>query len=314
MTTNIGPRSERLTHLKVLPTPLPPAELERALDSFLLDCEARRLTAPTLAFYRQQLEPFTRHLDALNHTMLDAITPNDIRSYLVELQNRELADNSIHAAARAIKAFLNFCVREELLDASPMRKVRMPKRDDRILPAFGTDEVKRILDACLTPRDRAIVFCLLDSGCRVAEFVKLDVGDLDMKTGALQVHQGKGRKDRVTFIGAKARKALSTYLAKRSGYTPADPMWITDEGTRLSLDGLENLLKRLAKRSGIKTCHAHTFRRTFALWSLRSGMDIFSLQRLMGHSDLTVLRRYLALVERDLADAHRKYGAVDNML
>lgn len=314
MTTNIGPRHERLTHLKVLPAPPPQAELERALTSFLLDCEARRLTGPTLTFYRQQLEPFLRHLDGLNHTTLAAITPNDIRSYLVELQRRELADNSIHAAARAIKAFLNFCVREELLDVSPMQKVRMPKRDDRILPAFSPDDAKRILDACLTLRDKAMVLCLLDSGCRAAEFVKLDVGDVDMKTGALQVHQGKGRKDRVAFLGAKARKSLHTYLTKRSDYDLSDPLWVTDEGTRLSFDGLANLLKRLAKRSGVETCHAHTFRRSFALWSLRSGMDIFSLQRLMGHSDLTVLRRYLALVEKDLQEAHRKHGAVDSML
>ena len=135
-----------------------------------------------------------------------------------------------------------------------------------------------------------------------------------MKSGAVAVHQGKGRKDRVSFLGAKARKALNTYLAKRGDYGPSDPLWVTDEGTRLSQDGLENLLKRLAKRSGIKTCHAHTFRRSFALWSLRSGMDIFSLQRLMGHSDLTVLRKYLALVEGDLQEAHRRHGAVDSML
>ena len=61
-------------------------------------------------------------------------------------------------------------------------------------------------------------------------------------------------------------------------------------------------------------CHPHTFRRTFALWSLRSGMDIFSLQRLMGHADLSVLRKYLDQVQQDLQDAHRKHGAVDGML
>ena len=154
MSVKIGPKHERLTHLKVLPTPPPQADLDRALASFLLDGEARRLTAATLTFYRDQLEPFLRHLHELHHSTLTAITPNDIRAYLVALQDRELADNSIHAAARAIKAFLNFCVREELLAVSPMGKVRMPKRDDKILPAFSPDDVKKILSACLTPAIR----------------------------------------------------------------------------------------------------------------------------------------------------------------
>lgn len=68
------------------------------------------------------------------------------------------------------------------------------------------------------------------------------------------------------------------------------------------------------KRTGIEHCHPHTFRRTFALWSLRAGMDVYALQVIMGHSDLSMLRKYLALVEKDLEDALRKHGAVDNML
>ena len=106
MTAQIGSKHERLTHLKVLPAPPPQADLDRALASFLLDCEARRLTAATLTFYRDRLEPFLRHLHELHDSTLGAITPNDIRAYLVALQDRELDDNSSHAAARAIKAFL----------------------------------------------------------------------------------------------------------------------------------------------------------------------------------------------------------------
>ena len=74
------------------------------------------------------------------------------------------------------------------------------------------------------------------------------------------------------------------------------------------------MLKRLGVKARVEHCHPHTFRRTFALWSLRSGMNIYALQQIMGHSDLQVLRQYLALVEDDLHDAHQKHGAVDNML
>ena len=84
--------------------------------------------------------------------------------------------------------------------------------------------------------------------------------------------------------------------------------------TRLTDSGLRLMLRRLGKRADVEHCHPHTFRRTFALWSLRAGMNIYALQRIMGHSDLTILRRYLALTEQDLQTAHRRFGAVDSML
>jgi integrase/recombinase XerD len=72
-------------------------------------------------------------------------------------------------------------------------------------------------------------------------------------------------------------------------------------------------LKRLGKRAGVEHCHPHTFRRTFALWSLRAGMSIYHLQRLMGHADITVLRQYLDLVTEDVQAAHQAAGIVDKL-
>ncbi len=72
-------------------------------------------------------------------------------------------------------------------------------------------------------------------------------------------------------------------------------------------------MERLRKRSGVATCTAHTFRRTFALNCLRNGMNIYVLARLMGHADITILRQYLPLIEDDLQDAHARFGAVDNL-
>ena len=77
--------------------------------------------------------------------------------------------------------------------------------------------------------------------------------------------------------------------------------------------GLRQLLERIGLRAGVAHCHPHTFRRTFALWSLRNGMSIFHLQRLMGHADVTMLRRYLDLLHAGLQTAHAEHGVVDHM-
>ena len=153
-----------------------------ALDSFLLDAESRRPTPTTLRFYGQQLRPFVGYLINQGITSPDGIKPLHVRSYLVELQHRGWADASQHAAARSIRAWCNFMVREELLASSPMRKIQMPKMDKPILPAFAPQDVRTLLTACETTRDRAILLCLLDSGCRAAEFAALDVGDVDVAT------------------------------------------------------------------------------------------------------------------------------------
>jgi site-specific recombinase XerD len=289
--------------------------LRLTLDTFLTSREAMRLSPATLDWYGRMLQPFLAFLEKQGITAPEAIAPSHIRAFLVSLQRQGVKDNTVHAYARAVRAFLNFLVEEGIIPESPMRKVKMPRLDRRILPAFSPEDVKRLLAVCETPRDAAIVLCLLDTGLRAGEFVALNVADVDLKTGAVQVRRGKGGKGRVVFLGAKARKALLKYVMARGNTKPDEPLWLSGRtGERLTAHGLASVLRDLGKRADVAHCHPHTFRRTFALWSLRAGMNVYALQQIMGHSDLSVLRRYLALVEQDLQEAHRKHGAVDNML
>ena len=93
--------------------------LQLAIDSFLLDAEARRLTPKTIRYYRQQIQPFLDVLSGQGVVTPEAITAHHIRRQMVDMQQRGLADASVHAFARAIRSFCNFLVREELLDKSP---------------------------------------------------------------------------------------------------------------------------------------------------------------------------------------------------
>jgi site-specific recombinase XerD len=286
--------------------------IDLAFQAFLLDCESRRLTPKTLSFYRERLVPF---MSWLTVTSIHEISPVHIRAYIVEMQKRGLSDSTQHAFARSIRAFLNFCIREEWLDKSPMNKVRMPKRDKKILPALDIESANLLLRQASSERDKAILLFLLDTGCRATEFCNLSGADVDVKNGTVRITGGKGGKDRVTFLGNRSRKQLLRYYAQRGIPKDNQAVWISHlDGNRLTSSGLFQLLQRIGERAGIENCGPHTFRRTFALWSLRSGMNIFALQQLMGHSDLSTLRKYLALVEGDLEEAHQRYGAVDTML
>jgi site-specific recombinase XerD len=144
--------------------------------------------------------------------------------------------------------------------------------------------------------------------------VALGIGDVDLTSGAVIVREGKGGKSRMAFFGAKSRRELVRYLRHRQDTTPDAPLWTTSGGTRLTYSGLRQIVRRRAEKAGVDTLSLHSFRRAFALYALRNGAHIYSLQRLMGHSDLTVLRRYLKQTEADLQEAHRRAGSVDSLL
>lgn len=305
--------------LSVLPQ-RSPSRLSLAYDSFMLSLEAARRSPRTLEYYREKLGPFISWLAESGVTEVAGITADHIRHFLLQREQAGNAPMTVHHYAACIKAWCNFLVVEELLQASPMRKVKMPKLNQEILPAFSPEDVRKLLAAAHDAREKAILLFLLDSGCRLSEFLALNVGDVDVRTGAVRIRLGKGRKDRVAFLGAKARKALAKYLLWRGAPNDDEPFWLLKSPEReltterLTRWALRAILDRLARETGVEHCHPHTFRRTFALWSLRAGMNIYALQQIMGHSDLSMLRRYLALVEEDLQEAHRKHGAVDNML
>jgi len=289
--------------------------IEQAFELFQLDNRARRLTPTTVQFYHDTLTPFLVFCKRSGAASAADVTPAIIRAYLVAMQERDLAAHTVHGAARSIRTFLNFLVREEVLTESPMRKVTMPRVDRRILPAFTVEEVRAILDVCTTERDTAAVLFLLDTGLRVAEFCALNGADVDLAAGLVHVRLGKGRKGRTAYLGARAQKQMLRYFMTVGAPRPAGPVWRA-QGTdkRLMPSGLRQALKRLGRLAMIPHCTPHTFRRTFALWSLRSGMPLPQLQRLMGHEDLTTLQRYLKLLDTDLRAAHDAYGAVDTFL
>ena len=307
-----------MQQLMTHPNPKPQL-LHTSIDSsyqlFLLDRKVQRLSPHTIRFYSTHLNPFTEWCRT-EHQLekLEDIASAHIRAYLLLLYERDLSSYSVHAVARSLRAFFNFCVQEGLIAVTPMAKIKMPKLDRTILPAFEDADIRKLLQACVETRERAIVLVLLDTGCRVSELINLNGGDVNVAQGVVTIRKGKGGKDRIVYLGNKSRKMLMRFYLERGQPGEKDPIWTNSRhGTRMTDSGLRQLLSRLGRRSGVKHCHPHTFRRTFALWSLRNGMSLYHLQRLMGHTDIAVLRQYLALVESDLQRSHDRYGAVDNM-
>jgi site-specific recombinase XerD len=294
------------------------------MDAFMLSREAMRCTGKTIEHYSYTLGRFLGFLDGQGVTTPQGITPGHVRLYLVSLQHAGLKDTTQHAHARGIRAWMRWLVLEGDIDDSPMRRVAMPRLEQRIPAPFTPADVRALLDHCdrhtaIGARNYALVLALLDSGLRASELTGLHVGDVDMRSG-LCVVMGKGSKQRQVRMGAKAREAIVRMLAYRPDANATAPLWASYEGLTgqevgaLALHGLQTMLWRLGHDAGVEPCAPHRFRRTFALWCLRDGMDLHSLRMLMGHSTLDVLQRYLALAGEDIEREHKAHSPADRLL
>ncbi len=150
-------------------------------------------------------------------------------------------------------------------------------------------------------RNYALLLALLDTGARAMEFLSIDLSDVNQITGSIIIRKGKGSKPRNVFLGQKARKAIRSYLKLRKDNNSA--LWINDESERLGYEGLRSLLVRLANLAKVEVPTPHDFRRAFAINMWRNGTDIITISRLMGHTSLTVLMRYIKQAGFDLEDA-----------
>jgi integrase/recombinase XerC len=318
----------------------PPIPVQRAVQTWVADGKAQNFSPRTLADREgtfQRVVWWLEHVEQVEPT-LEALTPERVRRFLAyvrdpnpegrfgkdhPLSKARARPSTVATYFRDLRAFSGFCVAEGFLSASFVQNVKAPKVPfDQVQP-FTEAQVQSLMEALprspAPDRNRAILLVLLDSGLRVSELCSLTVGDVAHDTGQLTV-TGKGGKTRAVYLGVTARRALRNYVRRwRHSATAEEPLFIAEgghhSGAGLTAWGVRSMMKDLgvaANLQGVR-CSPHTARHTFAVMFLRGGGNLFELQRLMGHTDLTILRRYVALAESDLATAHRQASPADRM-
>ena len=181
----------------------------------------------------------------------------------------------------------------------------------KLIDPVPDDTLRRLLGLA-SVRDRAILLLLLDTGLRVFEAAGIRLGDL-RPDGSVKV-MGMGAKEQIVPIGSTARGAIVRYLGQRGPGAPDAPLFL---GRRGALDwrGMQQVLKRLKTRAGITgRCSPHSLRHTFARSYLVNGGDVFSLQQILGHTTLDMVKRYVSLADADVAAKHRVASPADRLL
>jgi integrase/recombinase XerD len=325
-------------------SPLSSFSLNQAITGFLIYKSAEGLTPRSIDSYQRILDKWR---DYHGDSILNSITSQDILQYLNWLRRdyqpkrlsgttQPLSPKTVRNIWITLSSFFHWAEREFALP-NPMQHVPAPKYQKAPIEPFTQIEVKLMLKACLyskqaetqkrspffmrrptASRDQAIILMLLDTGLRSSEFCSLKIGDVDLKTGRVEVAHGsqggaKGSKGRVVYLGKTARRMLWRYLAEKIDNTDTDmPLFVLSGDRPFRPDGLRHLIKRIGERAGIPGAYPHRFRHTFSVTYLRSGGDIFTLQELLGHASLDMVRHYTRIAEIDLAQAHRRASPVDN--
>jgi site-specific recombinase XerD len=281
--------------------------LGRAVDLFLAAKAAEGAAAKTLEWYRMILLRAARSLGDERST--DGLSGPELREWIVGLR-ATLAPVSVAGFVRTLKVFGNWLAAEELATAAGLRSLRKPRVPDKLVEPVGDDVLRRLL-AVASLRDRAILLLLLDTGLRVSEAAGLRLGDL-RADGTLKV-RGKGAKERIVPVGSTARAAIVRYMGQRGVGRPDEALFL---GRRGSLDarGIQQLVRRLKTRVGIAgRLSPHSLRHSFARSYLVNGGDVFSLQRILGHTTLDMVKRYVALADVDLIARHRVASPADRL-
>lgn len=282
------------------------------IENFLLDCQSRNLRAATILAYRLQLVYFQKWATAHNLSEIGAVTAQTIRQYFADQLARKLSPYTVRTSGRCLRAWFNWAVANGRIGESPMKTVRLPIGDALEPDYFTLEEVRRLLDMA-SVRDRALCLFLLDTGARLGETAALSLDDVDGAVVKLRTRT-KSRRPRTVYLGDAAREAMAAYLAERP-QTAHRSLWVMATTNKpLTRNGIQEAIKRLGRRAGVTPCAPHRFRRTFAMWSLRAGMDSEAVAKLLGHSSDAMLRFYAQLQDEDLKRAHSRFGPVDTFL
>lgn len=299
--------------------------IDALIASYLAAAAAEGYAASTLATRRLHLAQFALWAEARALTA-EAITPAVLERYRAWLHQRRQPDGASLTWATqahkltAVRMLLAWAARTHRLTMNPAAELALPRLPKRLPRAVLTvSEMERVLaqpdsTTALGLRDRAILEVLYSTGIRRMELVGLDLSDLDAERGALFIREGKGKKDRVVPIGARAIHWTRIYLDRvrsallRRSLDP-DPraLFLSARGQRIRATKLTERLRPYLVQAGItKPGSVHIFRHTMATLMHDAGADIRDLQEILGHAQLSTTEIYTHVSIERLKAVHAK--------
>ena len=294
--------------------------LDDAARAFEVFCWSKGVSPRTVNTYAAAIEKLRRFLCCPPEGSRPLPSRSEAREFVVHLSASGLSRASVAMHVRSIKVFFRFLHREGMVTDDLGSAVQIPRSGHKLPVALCEPDIRSLLDAArgsswFDVRNTAMLMLLLDTGLRLSELIGLDLGDVSLNEWRIGIRNGKGSRDRTVFIGRALHRALRRWLEVRGAGPQTGALFVTRSGQRQDLRNVERILSRLADRASMKArVTPHILRHTFAVNYIRHGGDPFTLQRLLGHSDIRTTRIYVEMSGEDLRRAHAKAGPLDQLL
>jgi integrase/recombinase XerD len=281
------------------------------------------LASRTIAEHRITMAYFKKYLMIDKQSIVNRYANIDIfRGYLSYMMlEKKYKPCTVNIRLRTLKCYLKWLYSEKLIAEDYTKKLKLVKvPEDTIKPLSDTD-LKEILkvadkDTYSGYRDFTMMVLMIDCGIRVGEASQLKINDVDIKTGIINIkaENAKTRVFRQVPISKKTCK-LMYELMKIAEKDGCEYIFQSTYGGQIQKQNIILSFARLGKKAGLKVrCTPHVFRHTFATNFVKESGDIFTLQRILGHSTLAMCRKYIQLNCTDLINKHKQVGLVDKYL
>jgi len=253
------------------------------------DLQIRRYSPVTIPIYLRAVAEFARHFGQAP----DRLGAEHIRQYqLFLIKEKQVSRSTFIQMVCALRFFYTHTLNRKI----PVERIPFPRRERKLPLILSREEVKALLQAPTDLRHRTLLAILYGCGLRVSELTELKVSDIDSTRNVLRIRHGKGRKERQTLLPAKLLELLRCYWRNRR---PTDWLFPGADPTRpISPKAVYLICRGAAQRAGLsKPVHPHSLRHAFATHLLEAGVNLRTIQILLGHANLETTARYLHVAD-----------------
>lgn len=283
--------------------------IELALEDFsYYSKHMRGVSDNTLKRYKSTIMLFHRDMEIFH---IKNITKKIVQEFFLHGRaDRKWSVQTYRTHAMTLIVFFRWCIKNDLMKENYAKEIELPRLERSLPKRIKKKDAFLILDTVYNypyvqkyqrDRNHAIFSMFLHAGLRKHELLNLKVSDVDIETMTLFIRQGKGNRDRVVPIGTTLAKSLIRYSFSRKKAAKTCPEYFTssNKNNGFTNSGLKRIVDKIKKSTGIYFT-IHGLRHTFATLMIEGGCDIYSLSRMMGHSDIKTTTIYLSATAEHL--------------
>lgn len=290
---------------------------EVIVDSYLTDLSGtKNMSRNTVEAYRRDVLAFAKYLQKQGGTPLVEATNTNLVSYMLDLKNEGKSKSTVNRKLASLRSFYGFLQNRGVIQENPTESIRSPKIARKEIRYLTEEEVIRLLetpdDSVMGERDRAMLETLYATGVRVSELIEIRLEDLNLHMGFVALN-GRHARARIVPLGMPSRKALQTYLdhgrkilmKNQDTEDPGKCLFVNYAGEPFTRQGFWKVLKSYGRKAGLENkLTPQTLRNSFAMHMVQHGIDIRSLQELMGHEDITATEMYFGDAKSRIKDIY----------